>query len=195
MQHSPIDSPETATTILNDEFAAAVSHPDTARALDAMWRVSPKAFRAVGWIGLSPIETRGQYFTPTDEGALAIVLPVFDGETHSKNLIDLACWYPDEPGKWWTRTGYAWALGEWRADFPWLLPQPTRFFRTPLEWLRAAGDGICPLDSGAENLLSQCGLIEVVTARDLAHGEYLERALTPPPIKSPRILVAETPNG
>lgn len=184
MRHEPIDN---ITAILNFELGAALRHPACTRTITDELQVPVYACGACGLVGASAIEPDGQFFTPADEGPLAVIMPVFDGMAISDNIVDLTAWYPREPGKWWARTGIAWGLGEQFAEPPFWDDDPIKVFRTPMSWLAASGQGICLLER--ENAWEHLGPIPKIAAEDKAHGLELQGLLTPPVLQKPKIMV------
>ena len=82
-------------------------------------------------------------YVPGD-GPLHLVQPVI----HDGEIIDLVAWRSLQPSKWWLRSGLGWALGQdnWTHRNPWDADEPFPVHATPLDWLRAGGDGVCIVD-------------------------------------------------
>lgn len=83
------------------------------------------------------------------EGAAHICQPVTSGGV----LVDLVIWRAARPDRWWLRVGNGWALNgdDLDAIFRWGGPPPLLHL-TPLDWLRAGGDGSVILDWDAPEL-------------------------------------------
>lgn len=114
-------------------------------------------------------------------GAEHVVMPVMEvGET-----VDLIAWRTTQPNRWAWRFGIGWALG---TDF--LLPRwddgPVPLFATPLEWMAAAGEGICVLDWSAPELRELASL-EAIEA-DETTGRRLLATLSKP-ARMPRFIM------
>lgn len=175
---------------LNTEFDAALK--GAAKMMMRLREIPGRAFFAAGLIGGHAIETDQQFFTLAEEGEHAVVMPVYDGspvlgESRPEALEDLVAWFPGQPEKWWVRTGQAFGLGQRYSYHPWLFPQPIHFYRTPNNWLRAGGEGVCIFDR--EYAWNYFNLIELVAAEDRAHGRELKQLLKPPALPRPEIVV------
>jgi hypothetical protein len=139
-------------------------------------------------VGVMRIETdeRGG-FQPFDGGPLAVVQPVVvEGE-----IIDLVAWHSDDPLRWWTRRGVAWALGEDAINSAHLGWQPedisVRVEPSPLDWLRGGGSGVCVLDWASAERHQLRGLHSLrVSSSDFA--AMLQRSLSEPP-RLPAIVI------
>lgn len=93
--------------------------------------VPEAAFRRCGPIGTVSARYDGYRFEPDPHGirSLTIAVPRMDG-----GLLDLVAF---ARGRCGALDGVAWALGEIDAL------APTRLHDTPIDWLRAGGDGLC----------------------------------------------------
>jgi hypothetical protein len=96
--------------------------------------------------------------------------------TATYGAIDIAAWQPESNriGLWLNR---AFALGEEQILAPRLGDEPLPIWRTPMKWLRAGRQGLVVLRPGAAGFHLDC--VPVLLAEDFAHGEELERILTP----------------
>ena len=94
-------------------------------------------------VGVGPVETHSSgLFEPTFAGPPAIWVPCY---TRTEDLADLVCFYPQRPKRWWLRLGVADVLGE--SNFGRLFHlDPTLIHATPLDWLKAGGDGFVVID-------------------------------------------------
>lgn len=150
----------------------------TAEALTAASRVGRREFDRLASLGVSPVsiadvgsrhvpfgivnaEVLKHGFYQPGAGAAHIVQPVFsDG-----GIIDLVAWRSLTPSRWNLRTGLGWLMGidEVSTVGGWDASRPVKLHATPLDWLRASGEGICILDWDAPELhtLSEIHAIEV----------------------------------
>jgi hypothetical protein len=90
---------------------------------------------------------------PEPTGTPAFILPVWTGPAPSiysgvENpvLIDMIAWRPDDPARWWYRTGEGDALGIDNLDLAHVEGWPISLHKTPLDWLRAGCRGAVLLD-------------------------------------------------
>jgi len=144
-------------------------------------------------VGLQRIEPGGYLYQPAEHGELALAVPVYTGPMPSfmtpadeSELIDLVAFQISNPGRWWRRTGVVDYLGEHliRSSVTW--NRPLRVFETPLDWLKAYCQGVCPLSQDYSALRDPPDLL----FEDLTFASKVERALAQPfPI--PRILVKD----
>lgn len=129
-------------------------------------------------VGGRTIAMMGHYFPPlgvvsametgnglyeAGEGTECVVMPVHaDGA-----LVDLVAFRTDRPSRWLLRTGIGWALGSDQVCVPDWDNEPLPIWRTPLDWLIAAGTGLCILDWDAPELRDLL-LVEAIEAdRDI----------------------------
>jgi hypothetical protein len=151
------------------------------------------------WVlcGVARVTFDGAHYWPDpDNGVPAIITPVRveDPRTpESSNsslairlghIVDLVAWRLSRPSAFALRHGSATWLG---AIGPQLLdPEPVLVHRTPLNWLRSGGAGICLLTpSDIERSVILLGFRGIV-AEDVEHrrelGRVLERRQNLPPI-------------
>ena len=152
-----------------------------------------------GNVGVAEIETTAEgIYQPAPGGRKAFIQPVY-GEVPPPKVpiidpadpepIDLVAWFPGEPARWWLRRGTAVLLGEIEVVCAEVYDEPIQVRRTPLDWLKAGGDGIVILaDPATASLYLRA--IKIV-AEDVSHGLELERSLRPPVIDLPRIFVRQ----
>lgn len=169
----------------------------------AAWR-KMESF-GIGWENLNrcggplPVRVRvdGSHFDPTDpDGTVMMVQPVYAGPTPSiydpvecPCLCDLIAYSPRNPGKWyWRRGEHGLILGDEVLDRAELFHEPVRLYRTPWDWLRAGGDGVCLLDRHP-NALERLRHVGAINAADTALGTEIERLLVGRRPSSPRINV------
>ena len=149
-----------------------------------------------GNAGVVAVETtRDGLYQPAPGGRRAFIMPVYGpfrppkvpiADPADAAPIDLLGWYSHRPGRWWRRRGVAIILGEWAVELGETYDEPVRVYRTPLDWLRAGGEGLVIVD-WTEAYFRLAGL--QLVASDVAHGEELQRRLRPPQPEGPRILV------
>jgi hypothetical protein len=115
------------------------------------------------------------------EGVRSFLFLVTDRQGAARDVV---AWTPQD-GRVATWLNRAWALGEEKVFTPRLSPQDELpVWRTPLDWLRANGKGICLVrPQVAAHYLDCAGPL---LAEDAVHGAELKRLLTRP---APRILV------
>jgi len=123
--------------------------------------------------GVGTVERMERGLYQPGDGPLHVISPVYaEGE-----IIDLIAWRSDAPGNWVWRTGLGWALG---TDM--LLPrwddEPVQIHATPLDWLRAGGEGMCILDWEAPELGEIRALEAIETDEWIA--QRMTRALSKP---------------
>ena len=170
---------------------------DAAMAWLAKQGVSHAARLAAGNLGLSEVETArdGLYQPSPHNGRRAFITPVYGPvrplevaviDPDAATPIDLVAWHMDQPNRWWLRRGTAVLLGEIEIVYAETYGEPIRIYRTPLDWLKAGGEGVVILD-WTEAWFHLRGL--KLGAEDHQHGEELQRRLRPPWSKGPQILV------
>ncbi len=115
--------------------------------------VTREAIHRAGGLGVARISAPGRLWMPEPTGTPAFVLPVWDGPAPSiyrgvghPVLVDLIAWRPDDPTRWWYRTGDGDALGVEHLDLAHTEGWPICFATTPLEWLRGNCHGACLLE-------------------------------------------------
>ncbi len=110
--------------------------------------VNREAVHRAGGLAVARIGTTGRLWMPEPTGTPAFVQPVWNGPAPSvycgvENpvLIDMIAWRPDDPSRWWYRTGDGDALGINNLDLAHVEGWPITFEPTPLDWLRAGCRG------------------------------------------------------
>ena len=99
-----------------------------------------------GPVGVAAIETRPLgLFDFAEHGRRAFIQPVLSGPAFS-DILDLIAWYPDNPGRCWTRLYTGVPLGVDQLDHAEIEGEPLLLHASPLDWLRARGEGVCVLD-------------------------------------------------
>ena len=84
-------------------------------------------------------------FEPDPDGKRALIVPVYEND----DLVDLVAFQTATAEHWLSRLGIGWALGleDGLERYRWGDPLPIH--KTPLDWLKAAGDALCILDWSA----------------------------------------------
>lgn len=158
-----------------------------------------EALNRCGYATVIRIHVDGQFWQPDPHGTGALVMPVWmggevpsiytDGPTGT--LADIIAWTTDKPDQWYFRRGeHGLVLGDdnlGRAD---LFREPIRLHRTPLDWMRAAGDGACLLDH-SPGVLERLRAVGEIIADDLDHGLEIERRLQQPAPTVPKISIVD----
>lgn len=104
--------------------------------------------------GKPGVDDAGNYVLPCYDRVLAGTL-VADPELHFHHLLDLLTFSLDRPDRWNLARGKAVVLGAVALDLAAEFGTPLAVNSTPLAWLKAGGEGICPLDlAGAAAWLS-----------------------------------------
>lgn len=108
------------------------------------------------------------------------------------SIIDIVAWDPQTPRRWARRAGLADWLGLVEPQY--LDPEPTRIWRSVLNWFRADCSGLVVLNQNPIATYSLLmGFQGGIDAEDPAHAAELKRALERPwPI--PRIGVGRPPS-
>lgn len=131
------------------------------------------------------IDAGGGCYIPSDEGEPWVILPVYD----DWELVDLVAFPTSAPDNWLLRLGVGWLLGL-NDGRPSLENQETvRLHRSPLDWLRAGGDGISILDWSAPELFTLNDLAGIVVD-DPGVKRQLVAALTRP-VRLPNITISQ----
>ena len=159
--------------------------------------VSHPARLAAGNVGVAEIETTGDgLYQPAPGGQPVFVQPVYGAvrppevpivDPADPEPVDLVAWHPKVPARWWLRRGIAVLLGEIEIVHAEVYDEPIQVHRTPLDWLKAGGDGIVLLTDPADAFSYLRGL--KIVAEDVSHGLELERRLRPPVPELPHIFV------
>ena len=175
------------------EWLAAEPLDGCSRAWLARQGVPPSALlTAPTEIAVQRIATEHGLFRPDPNGIPAMVMAVWDYSPlriPGASMIDLVSWRPACPSAWWTRTGAASALGEWLTGAGSLADGPVAVRRTPLDWVRAGGDGVCLLAGDQiEQAMILRGLPAIVVD-DAEHGRDLDALMRRPIGSVPPIYV------
>jgi hypothetical protein len=123
-------------------------------------------------------------FQASNDGSPHLILPVLeDGE-----LVDLIAFRAADPGGWLLRSGEGWCLGlaDGLSSLVWR--DAVNLHATPLDWLRAEGDGLCILDWSAALDIRQLDVLPHIICADQTTADNLRRAMTRP-VRLPRISV------
>lgn len=101
-------------------------------------------------IGVAKVRAHSDgLFDYADDGLPAFIVAVVDPDRDlgDAGIFDLVAFSPDEPARWWGRTGAAFALGDHLLE----MGDPVRVVATPLDWLTAEGDALCILDWSSDS--------------------------------------------
>lgn len=184
---------------LDAEVNRAVSAV-TGRHLAAVERLgcTAPAIAAIGAMqapfGVIKCDMRGaQFFEPTNEpyGIDAVLMPVIEESA----VIDLIAWRTLAPDAWLWRNGDGWALGIDQIIQPslWSGFSEITLHATPLDWLRAGGDGAVILDWSAVSHIRKLSLFDTVRCDHTTVQKRLGYILNEPERK-PKIIGAGAKN-
>lgn len=165
----------------------------TGRHLAAMERLgcNAPAIAAIGAVqapfGVLRCDMRGkQFFEPTSEpyGVDAVIMPVMEEGT----TIDLIAWRSLRPDFWLRRNGQGWALGIDLIQEPHLWDgfKEITLHATPLDWLRAGGQGAVILDWPV-SLIRKLDKFNTIICEDAGVRKRLDSILSVPAHK-PKII-------
>lgn len=105
-------------------------------------------------------------------------LPLFERVENALLAIDILAWYPDDPLKWWTRTGALRVLGEHRLSEALKHGKPVRVYQTPFAWNEAGAGGApgcCILDWESSEGLECRVFARALIADGEAHARELQK--------------------
>jgi hypothetical protein len=137
--------------------------------------------------GLAVIEpTSTGTFEFGESGELAVIVPIVPLPAPDDDLVDLVAWRPSDARKWWLRRGVGSLLNPGAVLHAEITREPLPVYSTPLQWLRAAGQGIVILDWSA-NLQLYLGGVERIVPDSRALGEAIDRRLRAPAPTMPKI--------
>lgn len=140
-----------------------------------------------GPIGVASIEPHPMgVFEFVEDKRRAFIQPVLCGPAFSE-IVDLVAWYPDQPGTWWTRCYSGVPLGVDQLDKAEIEQEPILLKTTPLEWLRAYGNGVCVLDWKMSAHALRC--VPAIKFDDTAFGRWVHDKLSQPPLRIPDIRI------
>lgn len=141
----------------------------------------------VGGVGIAPIKPdpiEGTYL-PAESGPVALILAARDlPNAIDAQLFDLVAWLP-RTGELFRRTGLADLLGPWNVSCP--PSDRVDLYEDPASWARSNGAGVVLLDMA--RAWSALGHICRLTVPSVEFGNRLDRALVPPKVRRPEILV------
>lgn len=99
--------------------------------------------------GLATIVDVGEgLFAPSPDGRRSMVVPVYE----NGQLLDLVAFSTSTPDDWLLRTGAGLALGLIDGFEPHTWGASVHLHKTPMDWLRAGGDGLCIVDWSAPDI-------------------------------------------
>jgi hypothetical protein len=109
---------------------------------------------------IEPIsETQFQFPDARDSGFIAdiLVVPGWSGD-----LVELIAWKPEQPNRWWLRSGLVPLIGEDLAELAKLRKEPTWLANNPSQWFelvhKCREDVACVIDWTADPRLVMTGL-------------------------------------
>jgi hypothetical protein len=138
--------------------------------------------------GVSKVDMRGKHtFEPTTEayGVSALIMPVM----HDGTIIDQIAWRSLRPDLWLWRIGAGWALGIDEIESPplWEGFKEITLHATPLDWLRAGGEGAVVLDWNAIADIRKLAMFDTIRCDHSTVQRQLSAILSQPERK-PRIV-------
>lgn len=137
-------------------------------------------------VGAAYIATDADRWVPAEpgKGRLAVCCPALSPDM-TPWLDDLIAFFPDRPRHWFFYSGQGAILGR---DIALPFGLPVTVWRDPLEWARAAGEGIAILNPArAWPYLTGRGDL-TLASQSQAHGLAIEHALQVP-VVLPKIVV------
>ncbi len=138
-----------------------------------------------GPVGMASIETHPMNcFDFVPDRRRAFVMPVLSGGAFS-DIVDLTAWFPDNPGRCWTRCYSGVPLGVDQLDRAELLGDPLLLHPTPLGWLRGNGEGVCILDWKMSSPALRC--VPKLICEDVEFGRFVQDRLSAPALVVPEI--------
>jgi hypothetical protein len=142
-----------------------------------------------GLIGVERVAVEDGLYQPHPSGELVYLVAVrvdpvspecIDHELTPflADIVDLLALRPSQPDRWALRIGSAEWLGACAPQH--LDPDPTMVWRSPLKWLQAGCEGICPLVRDHRELQRLLLHIHAPVAEDVEHGRELRDTLLRP---------------
>lgn len=135
--------------------------------------------------GIAAVEPAGSGFYEPGAGKAHVIVPVVDAD----DLIDLIAFRTSKPDRWLHRRG-SFLLGDDVRERGETWGDPVAFFATPLDWLRASGNGCVVLDWDGGWDWSRIRSLPAITAATAGLGRRLESAVRAS-VRFPAILVPE----
>lgn len=133
--------------------------------------------------GVARVGRCGDGLFQLDEGGnRALVVPVYEGD----ELVDLVAFFTSTPEQWSLRLGVGWALGleESLERYRWGDPLPIH--KTPLEWLRAGGDGLCVVDWSSPEVKTLADFASLIVGDEALERRIIAALSTP--VRLPQIV-------
>ena len=162
---------------------------------DFLWRGAQR----FGVHGIIP-SNDGSY-EPIDDGQRAVIIPTIpllspaewcdDDDVDLEDIGDLVAWFPQKPGRWWVRTGSTPILNADAIAGAEIFDEALKVYSTPLDWMRAAGDGIVVLDPVA-HLGMYLGSVRQLVCDTVELGREIDRRLRDPAVRLPQIFIPDT---
>jgi hypothetical protein len=145
--------------------------------------------------GVAEIEvSRSGFYQPAPGGTRAYLVPAlplpapWDPEFPNDDPGDLVAWLPQQPGRWWCRTGLLPVLNPGAVAAAAHFRERLTVHASPLSWLRAEGGGIVVLSQSVDLKLWLSG-VPAVTCETATLGEEINRRLRERSTSLPTILV------
>jgi hypothetical protein len=157
---------------------------------DFLWRGAQR----FGVHGIIP-SNDGSY-EPIDDGQRAVIVPTIpllspvemeDGDD-IEDVGDLVAFLPSDPSHWWCRTGSMPILNPAAILGAEIYDEPLKVWSTPLDWMRASGDGIVILDPLA-HLGMYLGSVRQLICDTVELGREVDRRLRQPEPKMPTVMI------
>jgi hypothetical protein len=135
-------------------------------------------------------------YQPIESGQRAIIMPTIpvlspaewqEGDD-IEDVGDLVAWRPEEPTRWWCRTGMLPVMNPGAVLGAEFYREPLKLWSSPLAWMRAAGEGAVILDPVA-NLRFWLGSVSEILADSHELGREIDRRLREPRVRLPRVMI------
>lgn len=170
------------------ELVAATDIPaDVQARLRAMGIPEMVKARYPGPLGYGRIQTTGNWYEPDPDGETsAIIAPVWSGDSYSM-VMDLVAWFPDRPGKWWSRASIGDLMGWANFDYADIAGEPLTLAATPQSWLASNGEGCCVLHW--PTMIPKLRSISRLDCETLTFARFVRQQLRQPPQSCPDIHV------
>jgi hypothetical protein len=186
----------TAAQWLADEFGAAAVAATAEHYAALIAAGVPRAFlyRGACRFGVAAIEPEGDFYQPVPGGDLAFIVPAlpipapWEPRFPDEDPSDLVAWLPQEPRRWWCRTGLLPVINPSAIDYAAHFRERLAVHASPLSWLKAEGAGIVIVSRHIDLRFWLAG-VPAVTCETAALGKAIERTLYQRPRNLPDVLV------
>lgn len=136
-------------------------------------------------VGIAEARTLGdRRYEPRPGGDRQFVVPIYPlpslwaDDCWLRGIPDLVAWQPNRPEAWWRRLGACPLLNPRAVDAALEADKPLKLWRTPLAYLRAAGEGAVVLEF-ADELRPDLAAVREIECETVALAERVERFLGP----------------